>query len=1029
MSSSELLISKEDLDLLHEKDYHLIFCVGPIGSGKKSEIGKISSEFHFSKLFLSEKISQEISSKSKLGLLAQESLNKNEPLSTEVIVAILVRGIVECSENSIIIVGFPEKLEHAQYFEQNILNINLILKFNCPEEICYKRLCEENGFKKTKEEYNEIYTNTEQDLKELFDFYNPYSVIREIDTNKSIPEMNKIIKQNLYPLIFCIIGKRYSGKTTLSKIINEKSDILLLDFGKFLEEPDIIKRKNENEFVVNKLILKLRTIQRHKILIEDFPQNKEQYTYFVNNCKPFKTIYFLKADNSSCFERVNKISMGDPNYTECSVLDKMLTEFDNKKAFFDFLKKNTNLMEIDVNNHINLTIERMLKQIQPNCVYFSNDVEEESKTELFNKLINNYKFSEINLKEIISNAIKRKILIKKNEENIDNINLSLEEKINLIKPLLYREDCKNIILNSFPSNIEELTEFEKKLFSINKFIQLTTKKKLDTITDVNSMAVHFAKKNALISLNPKNVSDYKIEEILDMTRDINIIYGMPQSGKTTFAKHLKEKYSFEILDFKDVIEKVKKTKIDPENPEAEPEINFQDLVNYLKNFLKDDNYFKQKKILIDNFFVQNSPEPFLIDTYEKAIEVIKMFGKFRNLYEVELEEKTLIDKYKQKEGITEELSEDQKAAFLETLANPKKLLEDIKSSSENVIKIKNDEPELKSKQLFDSKYGINFIIIKHEYDIIVEKTLQLFCARNRILYINVPYLIYSHFYENDSTSQKLEAVYGKKKLGVDCKNPYDFNEMIYYKYNPIFFEKDLINKIILDHIGKNYKIIEDSGNFVLLTGYLNSDLLEEQEGPYNLPLLEIKNALELGELTSFIQISRKDIKQSEDEIPQEIIVEKPKKEVKEGEGEEGEGNPEGEEEPQEEENPDGVPKFKPENFKWTSYDGLPRNYVQVLKRLKMFPVNVIKSENCRDDLIKIIKTHLDNFRKKSENNYEGMISVINVGNDVGEENNENVNKLCSIDIYVEEPEENNEKEKEKEKNERDKDVKKSTGKK
>ena len=42
-----------------------------------------------------------------------------------------------------------------------------------------------------------------------------------------------------------------------------------------------------------------------------------------------------------------------------------------------------------------------------------------------------------------------------------------------------------------------------------------------------------------------------------------------------------------------------------------------------------------------------------------------MFGKFRNFYEIELEEKTLINKYKQKEGITEELSDDQKAAFLE----------------------------------------------------------------------------------------------------------------------------------------------------------------------------------------------------------------------------------------------------------------------------------------------------------------------------------------------------------------------------
>ena len=285
MSNSDLLISKEDLDLLHEKNYHLIFCIGPVGSGKKSEISKISSEFHFSKLFLSERITQEITSKSKLGILAQEFLSKNEPLSAEVIVAILVRGIVECQEESIIIVGFPEKLEYAQYFEQNILNINLILKFNCPEEVCYKRLKEENDINKAKEEFSIIYSNTLNDLKALYDFYNPYSVIREIDTNIPVTEMNKIIKQNLYPLIYCIIGKRYSGKTTLSKIINEKSGIMLLDFGEFLSKPEIIKRKNENEYVVSQLILKLRKCQENKILIEDFPQNKEQYTYFINVSK------------------------------------------------------------------------------------------------------------------------------------------------------------------------------------------------------------------------------------------------------------------------------------------------------------------------------------------------------------------------------------------------------------------------------------------------------------------------------------------------------------------------------------------------------------------------------------------------------------------------------------------------------------------------------------------------------------------------------------------------------------------------
>ena len=1005
---SHLLIEKEDLELLRTRNYHLIFCVGPVGSGRKSQIEKIADEFHYSKLFLGESINKEIKSNTKLGQQANEFLLKNEPISNEVLVAILVRGIIECPHQSILVVGFPEKLEHAQYFEQNILPIKLILKFNCPEEVCYKRLIEETDFKKTKEEYNIIYKNTENDLNELFTFYNPYSIIREIDTNKTITEMNKLIKQNLYPLIYCIIGKRYSGKSELSKVLHEKTGITLLDFGKFLNEPDIIKRKNENEFVVWQLILKLRTMQDLKVLIEDFPQNKEQYTYFVNNCKEFQKIYYLQAENSSCFERVNNIQMEDPNYTDCATLDKMLTDFDAKKPFIDFLKKNSNIQEIDVNNHLNLTIQRMIKQIQPYCFFFKNDIDEESKNELFNKLKEKYKFSEILLSQVIENAIKRKIIDAPDykEGEIDKLDISLAQKIDLIRPLLFREDCNHIILNTFPNDVVELTHFENELCYINKYIQLTDKKKLGTITDENSMAVYFYKNNLLMTLNPKTSSDYKIEELLDMTRDINIVYGLPQSGKTTMAKYFKEKYSFELLDFKELIDKVKKSKIDPENPDTEPEVTFPDLKNGLKKYI--DNEIQNKRIIIDNFFIPNSPEPFLIDTYEKALEIVKMFGKFRNLYEIDLEEKTLINKYKTKEGITEELSEDQKAAFNETLEKPKKLLEEIKAISENVIKIKCDEPELKSKQLFDNQYGINFIIVKHEYDICIEKTLQLFCARNKIMYINVPKLIYSHFYENDLYSKKLESVYGKKELGSACTNPYNFDESVYYKYNPLFFEKDLINQLIIKHIGKNYKIIENAGNFVLLTGYLNVDLLKNPEGPYNLPLFEIKNSIELGELTAFIQITRKEIKQDEDEKPEQIIIEKPKKEVKK-DGEEGEEN--AEEEPQEEENPDGVPKFKPENFTWTSYDGNPRNYVQVLKRLKMFPVKVVKSDSCRDELIKAIKEHLNNYSQKEENKYNGMITIINVGDNIPEETNQIVNDLCNIDVINEEVEEEKDKEK------------------
>ena len=120
----------------------------------------------------------------------------------------------------------------------------------------------------------------------------------------------------------------------------------------------------------------------------------------------------------------------------------------------------------------------MIKQNQPYCVFFQNDLDEDSKKELFNKLKEQYNFSEILLSEVIEKAIKRKIIEMPNykEGEIDKVEISLSQKIDLIRPLLFREDCNHIILNTFPNNMEELNEFENQICSINKYIQLTDKK-------------------------------------------------------------------------------------------------------------------------------------------------------------------------------------------------------------------------------------------------------------------------------------------------------------------------------------------------------------------------------------------------------------------------------------------------------------------------------------------------------------------------------------------------------------------------
>ena len=52
-----------------------------------------------------------------------------------------------------------------------------------------------------------------------------------------------------------------------------------------------------------------------------------------------------------------------------------------------------------------------------------------------------------------------------------------------------------------------------------------------------------------------------------------------------------------------------------------------------------------------------------------------------------------------------------------------------------------------------------------------------------------------------------------------------------------------------------------------------------------MPLFEIKSIIELGELTFFIQITRKEIKLEEDEKPELIVIKKSKKPKVEGEEE------------------------------------------------------------------------------------------------------------------------------------------------
>ena len=127
-------------------------------------------------------------------------------------------------------------------------------------------------------------------------------------------------------------------------------------------------------------------------------------------------------------------------------------------------------------------------------------------------------------------------------------------------------------------------------------------------------------------------------------------------------------------------------------------------------------------------------------------------------------------------------------------------------------------------------------------------------------------------------------------------------------------------------------------------------------------------------MMSFINISDKpvEIQESEEPVLQEVIkpkiVEKKDELHISGEVKEPVEEPEKKEEDAEGEN---KPKFKPEGFSWTSYDGNPRNYVQVVSRFTKYPVveDNTTVRNLENTLVEILANEIQQKEGKIHSVY------------------------------------------------------------
>ena len=175
---------------------------GPPGAGKWTQADFIVNKYNLYKLSTGEVLRNEIKNKTELGKEISSIINSGSLVSND-IVKKLVEVFISNKKytNRLIFDGYPRNLNQAQTLKELLSQygqkIDLVLKLSVSLETIIKRILERRTLEKRADDNKEIaikrYKTYEKSTEPVIEYYNKLNLLKVIDGERSIDQINKEI--------------------------------------------------------------------------------------------------------------------------------------------------------------------------------------------------------------------------------------------------------------------------------------------------------------------------------------------------------------------------------------------------------------------------------------------------------------------------------------------------------------------------------------------------------------------------------------------------------------------------------------------------------------------------------------------------------------------------------------------------------------------------------------------------------------------------------------------------------------------
>ena len=175
---------------------------GPPGAGKGTQSGYIAKKFKFYQLSTGELLRNEIKNNTNLGKQISSTINSGNLVSNEIVSNLIEKYLSDKTyQNRIIFDGYPRTLTQAQTLNDSMIKYNqkihIALRLTVSLDTIIKRIKERSALEKRDDDSEEIaikrYETYEKNIKPVIDFYKQSNLLKDVNGESSIIEINNEI--------------------------------------------------------------------------------------------------------------------------------------------------------------------------------------------------------------------------------------------------------------------------------------------------------------------------------------------------------------------------------------------------------------------------------------------------------------------------------------------------------------------------------------------------------------------------------------------------------------------------------------------------------------------------------------------------------------------------------------------------------------------------------------------------------------------------------------------------------------------